>query len=248
MKKRERKSAEETTNRSLTVMSRFISAQKEVIPTEGETETSKEQVDFMHYVLKKDESLKIPLLQFVLDPASFSRTVENLFHCAFLIKDNHASIDELDEHGMPLIKPLDKSSKEGSNTMPKKQAVLSMDYDLWKRLCSKLNITKPFFSPQDFQQFQTERQTESQGYGATAPSSSQSTSRAKKSNGTSQASSQTLTSSQQVASSQQAPSSSQRRITKKRRFDDDIEDDSADEQQQESEEEEPLTRKRSKVR
>jgi hypothetical protein len=231
-------------------MSRFISAQKEVIPTEGETETSKEQVDFMHYVLKKDESLKIPLLQFVLDPASFSRTVENLFHCAFLIKDNHASIDELDEHGMPLIKPLDKSSKEGSNTMPKKQAVLSMDYDLWKRLCSKLNVTKPFFSPQDFQQFQTERQTESQGYGATAPSSSsQSTSRAKKSNGTSQASSQTLTSSQQVASSQQAPSSSQRRITKKRRFDDDIEDDSADEQQQESEEEEPLTtRKRSKVR
>lgn len=63
----------------------------QVVDTEKdrESETSK-RVEHIFSLLQKTG--KINFWKFVADPTSFGRTVENIFHFAFLIKDGYARI------------------------------------------------------------------------------------------------------------------------------------------------------------
>ncbi|NXX79561.1 NSE4A protein, partial [Urocolius indicus] len=70
---------------------------------------------------------------FVIDPSSFARTVENLFHVSFLMKDGFARIT-LDEDKLPIIEPCeDNEVMENAHRPPSgNQVVVSLSHEEWK--------------------------------------------------------------------------------------------------------------------
>ena len=89
----------------------------------------------------------VDYLAFVLNRDSFAATVENVFHCSFLVKEGKAGIS-LDDGGQPVISPTRK--KKGGNTQSvgdhhaeKKQVVMSLTMDDWEELKRVLGDPDP---------------------------------------------------------------------------------------------------------
>eukprot|EP01127_Copromyxa_protea_P024013 TRINITY_DN9273_c0_g1_i2.p1 TRINITY_DN9273_c0_g1~~TRINITY_DN9273_c0_g1_i2.p1 ORF type:complete len:364 (+),score=92.32 TRINITY_DN9273_c0_g1_i2:12-1103(+) len=74
--------------------------------------------------------------EFLHDPDSFSRSVENLFHFAFLMKDGHAKTTIDSETGLPVIEPSDPpDAKDWEDGSAKQwQTVVRLDWALWEKL------------------------------------------------------------------------------------------------------------------
>ena len=81
-----------------------------------------------------NEREALPYFPFVLDPTSFCKTVENIFHLSFLIKENFATIF-IDDSGQPMVQPV-KVAKHGSKTGDDhiKQVVVSLTLEEWEEL------------------------------------------------------------------------------------------------------------------
>ena len=62
----------------------------------------------------------IPYFDFILDPTSFGKSVENMFHVSFLIKEGRAKMivqDDRDD-GLPYIRPMKEGKPgAGNNTL-----------------------------------------------------------------------------------------------------------------------------------
>lgn len=94
---------------------------KELDANSKETETNNtiSEVERVFSVLKKfHKKLKqqpICYYTFVVNPESFSRTIENIFYVSFLIKDGYAKL-YLDRDNLPVLEPiLDKDQAAASN-------------------------------------------------------------------------------------------------------------------------------------
>ncbi|XP_062989329.1 non-structural maintenance of chromosomes element 4 homolog A [Elgaria multicarinata webbii] len=95
----------------------------------------------------QDPDNPIPFLEFVTDPNSFARTVENMFHVSFLIKDGHARIT-IDQDRLPIIEPLNPNEGENDqDSQVRKQAVISMSYQEWQRTVEAFEISEPLIPP-----------------------------------------------------------------------------------------------------
>ena len=98
----------------------------------------------------------ISYFKFLLDPQSFSKSVENIFHFSFLIKEGRASF-ELDDNGkgLPFTKPLkarkslgkqikrrdqDFDEDENEDNDNNHQAIISLTYDDWEDMIDQLDI------------------------------------------------------------------------------------------------------------
>ncbi|OLY83139.1 Non-structural maintenance of chromosome element 4 [Smittium mucronatum] len=90
----------------------------------------------------------VNLFEFVVNPESFSETVENIFYLSFLIRDGKASID--DESGQPMIaacEPPDQDAYQAG--LIKKQVVFDLDMQLWSELISSYGIKKSIIPSRD---------------------------------------------------------------------------------------------------
>ena len=93
------------------------------------------------------------LYEFMVNPHSFSRTIENIFYVSFLVKDGYAkiSIDKTDQ--LPTIVPLlenEPTSFEANDMIAKKksnqsnvQCMISMTKLEWKEIIEVFNISEP---------------------------------------------------------------------------------------------------------
>jgi hypothetical protein len=120
---------------------------EDVVDTEKdrESETSK-RVAHIGSLLQKTG--KINFWKFVTDPTSFGRTVENIFHFAFLIKDGYAKITK-DDEGAHIAEPWHQPTQAdyASESATRKQGVLALDYQTWEKVVAKYNITKAIIPP-----------------------------------------------------------------------------------------------------
>jgi hypothetical protein len=93
-----------------------------------------------HLRKKQDQSQNKPvqLLDVVVDPNSFTHTIENMFHYAFLIKEGRAGIS-VDSDPSNLQASIKEPPQSSSSEQKKKQAVLKLNLNMWKQLRERVN-------------------------------------------------------------------------------------------------------------
>ena len=84
------------------------------------------------------------LYEFMINPDSFSRTIENIFYISFLVKDGYAKI-YLDGDKLPVIEPIEKEFRSNDKSNQKKttdniQSMISMSKPEWRELIEVFGI------------------------------------------------------------------------------------------------------------
>lgn len=95
-------------------------------------------VDRVWKTLKRERRRRnapfIDLFAFVLDPESFGRTIENIFHVTFLVKERRAMLD-FTGPGLPKIAPLDEAGHDSSGQpCPTQQVLLTLTWQDYEDL------------------------------------------------------------------------------------------------------------------
>lgn len=102
------------------------------------------------------ELAPIPFYQFIVDPISYSRTVENLFYTSFLVHDNRirlqletttrkSNMDHLNDEEW-IIHLLNENDNHSAGVALRHQAILNMSIKRWKEMIKRYKLTKPIFT------------------------------------------------------------------------------------------------------
>lgn len=86
-----------------------------------------------------DPDSPISYYEFVIDPTSFSRTVENMFHTSFLVRDGLAKIF-LDNEKLPCIAPVEDGEVEPGGSITRQQCIISISPAEWKEIIRVFEI------------------------------------------------------------------------------------------------------------
>nr|XP_057915222.1 non-structural maintenance of chromosomes element 4 homolog A [Doryrhamphus excisus] len=129
---------------------------KRIMPTqlkkmeESQQEATEKEVERILACLKSyhqdDPSSPISYYEFVIDPNSFSRTVENIFHTSFLIRDGLAQMC-LDSSKLPCIAPVEEMEMEAGGSSRQNQCIISISPKSWKELVDAFDITEAMIPP-----------------------------------------------------------------------------------------------------
>ncbi|KAI0075023.1 hypothetical protein K474DRAFT_1664727 [Panus rudis PR-1116 ss-1] len=106
--------------------------------TRSENETTKNVI-----VLEKllEQTGKINLFKFIINPNDFGQSVENMFYLSFLIRDGKCALET--EDGQPVIYACDSPTREDYDQGLKKQQII-MEFDMatWRRAIEVFEITQ----------------------------------------------------------------------------------------------------------
>ncbi|KAJ2732585.1 hypothetical protein IW152_003700 [Coemansia sp. BCRC 34962] len=107
------------------------------IETMGESDVKRQEnqttklVKAVHKILTQVGPVN--LLHLVINPASFSQSVENIFYVSFLIRDGKAFID--DQSGQPMIEACEPPQQDDYQSgLTKKQLIFSLDQSTWQQI------------------------------------------------------------------------------------------------------------------
>ena len=106
--------------------------------TTAEVEKMREKLQEQY---DKNKKRPFRFVEWVTSKSSFSTTVENVFHAMFLVKEGSVKITTDD--GVAKVEPCETVALHDSNdeddaeqrAANNTQAILSIDYDKWKRWC-----------------------------------------------------------------------------------------------------------------
>lgn len=128
---------------------------KEIGKESLETETNKTvgEVERIYSILKKyfkrSKGVPICLFEFIINPDSFSRTIENIFYLSFLVKDGYAKIS-LSSDNLPVVEPnlenekmLNDKKLNNQRDVNNIQSVISLTKLEWQELIKVYNIDRP---------------------------------------------------------------------------------------------------------
>eukprot|EP01080_Neovahlkampfia_damariscottae_P009119 gene9119-1209_t len=102
--------------------------------TKEKNETTR-KVKEIHKKIKKEaqNTDEIPFLNIAIDPNSFTKSIENIFHMGFLVKDGMLTLKSDDDKMVCELtgeESVEDKKKAGGN----KQCILKLDLETWKRL------------------------------------------------------------------------------------------------------------------
>lgn len=133
---------------------------KRIMPTQlkkmedSHQEATEKEVERILGYLKSyyqdDPSSPISYYEFVIDPSSFSRTVENIFHTSFLIRDGLARM-YLDSNKLPCIAPVEEGEAEAGGSGSRQQCIVSISPKIWKELIEAFDIRETMIQPPNTQ-------------------------------------------------------------------------------------------------
>ncbi|XP_037660923.1 non-structural maintenance of chromosomes element 4 homolog A [Choloepus didactylus] len=116
---------------------------------ESQQEATEKEVErilgLLQTYFREDPDTPMSFFDFVVDPHSFPRTVENIFHVSFIIRDGFARI-RLDQDRLPIIEPVNiNEESEGidQNTQTRNQGILALSYRDWEEIVKTFEISEP---------------------------------------------------------------------------------------------------------
>lgn len=117
-------------------------------------QTSKEIVRInrcLEDAYEQNQCQPVGFFQFTIHPKRFSRSVENIFHVSFLIKEGKVELF-LDEDQLPVLRPIINTNQSVSETKLSQmqsltQLILSLDMEQWETLIEVFQIENPMINP-----------------------------------------------------------------------------------------------------
>ncbi|KAG8435631.1 hypothetical protein GDO86_013536 [Hymenochirus boettgeri] len=115
---------------------------------ESHQEATEKEVErilgFLQTYYREDPETPISFFDFVIDPNSFARTVENIFHVSFIVRDGFARI-KLDHDRLPIIEPVAQENDPNidKDNQPRYQGVISLSHQDWKEIIEAFQISEP---------------------------------------------------------------------------------------------------------
>ncbi|CAK1554396.1 unnamed protein product [Leptosia nina] len=107
------------------------------------TDEASEMVSRVHrFIVKACRSGPQSYYHLVLDPTSFSRTIENIYYLSFLVRDGLISVYENEECGLPFVQPVSAQAQQNSSGASKNQFIISMNMKQWRELTNAFGITR----------------------------------------------------------------------------------------------------------
>lgn len=95
---------------------------------------------------KKTEENLVCYFEFVTDPTSFSRTVENIFILSLLAKEGCIKIIK-DKNGSPYLAPVSERERKERNPAAVKQCIVSISKEEWQDIVRTFKFKKPLIPP-----------------------------------------------------------------------------------------------------
>mmetsp|Transcript_5682 Transcript_5682/g.8064 ORF Transcript_5682/g.8064 Transcript_5682/m.8064 type:complete len:369 (-) Transcript_5682:138-1244(-) len=127
---------------SKTLKKRCRQSEKENVAKFEQMEFSNEEERKRAVKRFKRHGSDINAIQYLMNPKSFTQTVENIFHFSFLVKNSKAKI-AVDEGGSdigalpgPVVQPMGEIESTG----PPRQAVVAFTMQDWKELCKAYEV------------------------------------------------------------------------------------------------------------
>eukprot|EP01134_Creolimax_fragrantissima_P000095 CFRG0095T1 len=121
---------------------------KKVVPDHGEdTSTLQEEATSAAIIrvwraILSLEGEPMCFFKFVVDPSSFSRTIENIFHLSFVVKQMKAML-QLSSEGLPQVcqPPDDDGDDEWGVTLTKKQIIMELNMQEWQDIKKEFKLS-----------------------------------------------------------------------------------------------------------
>lgn len=117
-------------------------------PRRGSTDKTYAEIQRIKKILcgiyQRNGGRPVCYFRFTVDPDSFSRTIENMFHLSFLIKECEVHLS-MDSNSLPVIEPLIPDGTTAN--IESAQSILTMNVEKWKQLIEVFEITKPSIPP-----------------------------------------------------------------------------------------------------
>ncbi|KAF3842255.1 hypothetical protein F7725_024206 [Dissostichus mawsoni] len=132
---------------------RIMPTQLKKMEASHQEATEKEVERILGYLktyYQDDPTSPISYYEFVIDPKSFSRTVENIFHTSFLVRDGLARM-YFDNYRLPCIAPVEEGEVEAGGSSIRKQCIVSISPKLWKELIEAYDIRNTLIQPSNTQ-------------------------------------------------------------------------------------------------
>ena len=94
-------------------------------------------------IYEQNNNNPVSYFEFVLDPTSFSKTIENVFHLSFLIKDKLAELRI--ENSLPFLVPRKESLilPSEAEDEDKTQMIMAFNEEEWEKLVKAFDVQKP---------------------------------------------------------------------------------------------------------
>ncbi|EGZ06314.1 hypothetical protein PHYSODRAFT_289123 [Phytophthora sojae] len=90
---------------------------------------------------KREPRRRQPLFDVVINPKSFTQTVENLFDTSFLVRNSAAEVGIDEETGMPYI--YNHEGEEDKNLPPSTQSIISITPAQWEQFAQVTGRDEP---------------------------------------------------------------------------------------------------------
>mmetsp|Transcript_25213 Transcript_25213/g.58247 ORF Transcript_25213/g.58247 Transcript_25213/m.58247 type:complete len:189 (-) Transcript_25213:223-789(-) len=87
---------------------------------------------------RKKKVKKVCAVKFLVNPQSFTQTVENIFHYSYLVRSGKAAIAVDKKTGLPTVKPKDLQA----GTPTPRQAILAFNMSDWRKLTREFGVDK----------------------------------------------------------------------------------------------------------
>ncbi|XP_013399421.1 non-structural maintenance of chromosomes element 4 homolog A-like [Lingula anatina] len=133
------------------ITDRTVPKQLKSVDEEEQREQTTEEVERIHRLLmnywRNNKKKPVDYFEFVLNPGSYGHTIENMFHVAFLVRDNLAKI-LLDEYKLPVIEPVEKHAGDApTESLQRHQCIVSITNSEFEELVRTFQVKTAAIKP-----------------------------------------------------------------------------------------------------
>lgn len=111
---------------------------------EGTEKEVERILGLLQMYFRKYPDTPVSYFEFVIDPNSFSRTVENIFYVSFIIRDGFARIT-LDQDRLPILEPTNinqMGERSDPSSNGRRQGIISMSLQDWRNIVATFEISE----------------------------------------------------------------------------------------------------------